>query len=517
MVSEAILKNISKHLSHLAGQLNGSNLRARCARGGLILGIAAVLSRSFQLVRYMVLARLLLPGQLGTMAIILASTLFFETAFEVGVKQSVIQNSRGAEPGYLNAAWWFQAIRGFGLFIVAFFAAPAVSWFYNRPELTWLLRVALLALVLRGLISPGAHVLEKKFLFGRAAVLIQGSNLLGTGLTICLVFIYRDIWALVAGFVCESFLRLFISFLLCPFKPKFTIERESLTEILRFARGMLGLPVLTLVAFQSPIFLLGKLVAISLVGMYAMADHLAQTPRELFVQVFFPVLLPAFSEKQRDRRSMRSAVLQMTRATAVLGIPVVCFCVCFSGPILSAVFGRQYSSVSSAFAFLSVCTLMRTQGVTLASVYLALGRPDLHRGFVAIRAGVMVLLIYPAIIAAGPVGAAAAVLIAELSGLTAQVLWMRRRIGLGFSRYFSCWPAGLVTGLPVIICGAILHLTGITSVTVNLIAGGAVCMVCCLSGLFMLKGREEKTETVRVEPMEQAKRLDRRDRICVKT
>jgi len=500
MVSTAILKRFSQEVSRIAGQFSGDNLRARCARGGLILTIAVALGRGMQLVRYMVLTRLLMPAELGTMAIVLASTLFFETVFEVGVKQSVIQNKRGAEPGYLNTAWWFQAVRGLGLFVVAFLAAPAVSWFYGKGELTALLRVALFALVLRGFISPGAHVLEKKFFFGKSAVLIQGSSLLGTLLTITLAIVYRDIWALVAGFVSESFLRFLISFLLCPFRPRFSVERESMAEIIRFARGMLGLPVLTLVAFQTPIFVLGKLVPFSLVGIYAMAEQLARTPREFFVKIFFPVMLPAFSELQADKRSIRAAVLKMTGAVAVLGLPFTMFCAGFSGAVLSVVFGSQYAAASVAFAFLSVCALMRTQGVTLASVYLALGRPDLHRSFVALRAVILVLLIYPGIVLFGLAGAAAIAVIAELCGLVTQVVFMKERIGLGLGEYLSCWRAGAALSVPVVISAVVMKLIGAGGAAAGLLAGGTVCLVCCLTGLILLKGGADSLKVLRVQP-----------------
>ena len=150
------------------------------------MAIGDVAGRALGFVRYMILTRLLAPDKIGSMAVVLSAALFFETFLEVGVKHSVIQNKKGADPDYLNVAWWCQAIRGLGLYILGFLAAPAVSWFYGRPELSAFLQVALFALLFRTLISPRAHVLEKQFRFGWAVILLQGSKVFGTVLTVAL-------------------------------------------------------------------------------------------------------------------------------------------------------------------------------------------------------------------------------------------------------------------------------------------------------------------------------------------
>ena len=106
----------------------------------LALGVGVLAGRGSRLIRNMVLARLLVPEAFGTMAIIMMAAMALEAVTEVGVKQSVIQNKCGADPDYLNVAWWFQAIRGALLFALAFLAAPWVSAFYDRPELLRLLQ-----------------------------------------------------------------------------------------------------------------------------------------------------------------------------------------------------------------------------------------------------------------------------------------------------------------------------------------------------------------------------------------
>src|SRR4030042_3650986 len=106
----------------------------------MALAVGTVVERGLRFVRYVILTRILAPDQFGLMAIVMVAASAFDALTEVGIKQSVIQNKRGADPEYLNVAWWFQAVRGLGLFSVAFLAAPWISSFYERPELSRLLR-----------------------------------------------------------------------------------------------------------------------------------------------------------------------------------------------------------------------------------------------------------------------------------------------------------------------------------------------------------------------------------------
>ena len=173
--SGALRKMISDKIS----RLKGTDIKAKSLRAVMALGAGTFAGRSMRFIRSMILARILAPKQIGLMAIVMSVITISEALIEVGVKQSVIQNKKGASAEYLNVAWWMQVVRGLLLFGIAFLLAPWISSFYGKPELLNLLRVAFLAILLRGFISPRAHVLEKEYKFGRVVLLIQGSAVLG--------------------------------------------------------------------------------------------------------------------------------------------------------------------------------------------------------------------------------------------------------------------------------------------------------------------------------------------------
>lgn len=482
-----ILHTLHKAISNITALIQDSSLKSRSARGAMVLGTGTVLERVLRLVRNMILARLLVPDEFGLMAIVLSAAMALEAFTEVGVKQSVIHNKRGAEEEYLNVAWWFQAIRGLVLFLVAFLAAPLISSFYENSRLLPLLRVAFVSIALNGLISPRVHVLEKKIRFGKWVFLYQGSGLVGTLVSLGIaLFAVRNVWALVIGFLAEAVFRCLLSFILCPFLPRMHIDRESLGEVLKYARRMLGVPILAVVAFQMDVLVLGKVVAAELLGMYWLARQLTLQVSMLFSKVVYPVLLPVFAQKQDDKRSVRMAAGKIAVWAAVLGIPVTTFLVVCAGSVLSAVYGLEYGAVAIPFGLLSVYTLVLVQTSILSQVYFAVGKPDLHRRFVLLRLTILVCLIYPAILLFGVTGAAVSVMIANLVGLCMQVVWMKKAIGLRFGEYASWWIPGLQLAPIVLIPSFLLDILGNEHLILDIAVGGLSCLAACAAGVFLL-------------------------------
>lgn len=440
--------------------LNGDSLRAKCARSSSILSIGTVADKGLAFVSKMILVRLLVPEEIGLMVLILSLTTMFDVFTEVGIKQSVIQHKAGAEPDYLNMAWWFQSVRSLCLYGAAYLTVPFVCDFYfadkteviqnhSFEELYLLVRTAFLFILLNGLVSPGAHILEKEFKFVKSVFIVQGSAIIGTAVTIILAYYYRNVWAMVIGFVSWAVFKLILSFVICPFVPKFKFDRESFKELLRFARGMLGIPILTYLAFNLDVLVAGKIVSADLLGMYGMAIVLARIPREFFTRIISPTLLPALAEKQDNREALRSAVLKLSKYIALFTFPftaLICTC---SGDILSVVYNSEYRVIASAFSLLILYMILLLLGGVFINLFLALGVPAKHRLFVTIRTVILAATIYPCIKYFGLTGAAFSVFISNLIAWVFQIRVAGELIDLKINRYFLSLVPGLALSVPV--------------------------------------------------------------------
>lgn len=480
--------------------LQDSGLKARSVRGTMVLGTGVMFERMLRLIRNIILTRMLVPDEFGLVAIVITASVAFEAIAEVGVRQSVIHNKRGSETEYLNVAWWFQALRGLCLFVIAFWAAPLIASFYDNPQLLAMLRVAFVAILFNGFISPRVYALEKKIQFAKLVFLFQGSGLFGTLVSFGIVFfVVQSAWALVIGFVVEAAFKFFLSFILVPFMPGIKIDKDSLIDLLKYSRRMLGVPILAVIAFQMDVLVLGKVVSEEQVGMYWLTLQLALYVNVLFSNVIYPILLPVFSEKQNDEESLGAAARKVTTFAAILGVPITTFLVICAGPILSTIYGSKYRAVAIPFGLLCIYSLVRMQGSVLSQIYFAIGKPNLHRRFVILRLAMLILLLYPAIVQFGILGAAVVVLLANLTGLCMQVFWMRKPIGLRFNEYAYCWIPGLRLAVIVLLPVALLRFFKDGTLFLDIVVGGLACSAACIIGLLSLRRSSRKIHIVSSE------------------
>lgn len=412
--------------------------KTKAMRGVAALITGTTVGRGLRFVRNMILVRLLAEELFGVMGIVMAATVAFESLSEVGVQQSIIQNKNGDDPEYMNIAWWFQFIRGSVLFLVGLLAAPWIGSFYGNPEISRLLKVAFVALLFRGLVSPRTYVLEKEYRFSLLMLIVQGSSILGTIATIVLAYMTKNVWALIIGYVVEAAAMCFISYVLVPFRPTLKINRDYLAELLKFARGMFGLPFLTMVIWQTDVFMLGKLLPaaqLGLLGMYVMAVRLAEQPAWAFGQVFGRVLLPVFAEGQDSGEMLRRRVLRIIKITLMVSVPLVAIVAVGAKPIISLVYTPKYAVVAIPFAILCVTMFVKSQAMILVTICLAVGKPHLQRRYAIFLATCVICLMYPGITLFGVTGAAGVLLLSNIVAICLQVVWVGKIVDLRFRDY----------------------------------------------------------------------------------
>jgi len=488
---------INKTFANITDKVKGDGLKARCARSGVVLGIGAFFAKGLAFASKIILTRLLAPEAMGLMVLIISLTALFEVLTEVGIKQSVIQNKKGAQAEYLNMAWWFQSLRGIGLYAVAFFLTPWICGFYfdkpellalhSKAELISMVRTMFLVFLFGGFVSPRIYVLEKKFQFGKSVLIKQGSGVFGTAITIILAFMMQNVWALVIGFTSSILLLCISSHVFCPFRPMFSYDRESFQNIYRFARGMLGLPLLTYIAFNIDVLVAGKMLSAGLVGMYGMALVLARAPQDLFGRIISPILLPAFAEKQDNKEALCKAVLGITKITTLFAIPLVTLAIIFSKDILSLVYGQQYSAVAAPFGLLCIYALLLILGTILGNVLFGIGQPAKHRVFVGLRALILIVFIYPAVKLFGLTGSAVVVLFASSIALCLQVVVIHKVMKLKIFEYVTSWVPGIMISLVILFIVWFLEILSPTTHYLHLVSGLFSCVVASFAKLFFIK------------------------------
>ncbi|HML74989.1 MAG TPA: oligosaccharide flippase family protein [Anaerohalosphaeraceae bacterium] len=434
---------------------NPDSLKAKSLKGSFYLTCGTVIDRGLAFIRNMILTRLLFPEEMGIMVILLSIIGLFEVLTDVGIKVFVIQNPRGAELEFLNMTWWFQVVRGVGLFMAGFLLTPLAFWFFfssksdvltlhSDQEIIMMIRIIFISVLFHGFMSPASYVLEKELKFSKVVFLNQGTAILGTLLTIGLCFYYKSVWAMIWSYVIVAGLRSFLSYTVCPFVPKVSVHWHCLNEQLNFTRRMFGLSFLTYLGYNLDIIILGRLVSAKEVGLYGMAVALAAVSRDLFNKIINPVLLPAFSKKQDQREILSIKVMQISRYISITGFCFLPFILVFGAKLISLIYGPAYVDASQVFILRCFVAFILLHSNILANVLLAKGKPEKHRLFTLVRVLIIGITIYPMVKKWGLNGGAISVISANIVAFLLQIKVIKKLIGFPEKKYWRQWSSGFL-------------------------------------------------------------------------
>ena len=202
--------------------------------------------------------------------------------------------------------------------------------------------------------------------------------------------------------------------------------------------------------------------------------------------------IPVDNEKQNNKKSLCSAILELSRAATAIGTAVLGFMAIYSTPVLSVVYGQEYAAVALPFSPLCAYAFVSIHERILGSLHLAIGLPHLRRWVVVLRAIVVVSLIYPGIALFGLAGAAGVVLVASTVALCAQVLLMRKAIGLQFWQYVRSWLPGLWLIMALALPRGLIEVIGTESTVLKLAVGALSCLVGCVISLALYRSSGAK-------------------------
>ena len=434
--------------------LSGDGLKAKVFRGGAWLGTGSVAEQVIRFGRSMLLTRLLAPEAFGVMSVIMAASTAIHMITDIGVKEALIQNPRGTEDHYMRAAWWLALGRAATLASLICLAAPWIAKFYGNPEMAPLLRVSTIAVIFDGAFSSKAFIAIKQMKFSKWAAINHGGGIIGIFITIILSFLIRDVWALVLGLCSESAARCILSFVLCPYLPTFSWDKEALRDLLRFSKGLFGLAFLNLIFARTDIFVLAKLYSPEQLGLYSMAISLAQIPVGYIMNLLGQTLLPTFSQIQDDTRRVGRILLQVSSVLLFLGIPALVFVFFCGRSLLTIVYGQRYGVATGSLIAICAVSLLNVLNGQITTVFYSKGLPQLHRTCVVIMAVIMIALIYPFAKWFGLVGGQLAALAAVAAGFVFQLIRVRKLIDLDLSSYTK--PTLLAAGLSLSVAVACL-------------------------------------------------------------
>ncbi|MEO0630226.1 MAG: oligosaccharide flippase family protein [Planctomycetota bacterium] len=373
-----------------------ASMRERAVRGSVWVALAFGYGQGVRLAGNLALAFLLRENiaAIGIMALVNSLNRGLQMASSVGLNLSVVQHERGEDPAFLNTAWTLQVLRGVGLLLLCCVFAWPYAQLYNEPVLTWLVPVTGLVLIAVAVQSPGIWLAERRLQVGRVIALDVTAQTVTLGTMLVWAYFSPTVWAMAGGVVVGGVVRAISSYIIAPAaRPRFRLEREASSSMLRFGGWLLLGTLLTYFATDAPTLALGRAFTKEDLAVFAVAFMLATFSSQCVSKMAALVVFPLYSEVKNKGGDIADA------ASRVLG-PLRVFAGCATAGMYAAgpmvvllLWPYEYANAAWMVRLLAVTAMLVVLGDKLKMVLLSLGeaRPTIW-GHVAKLVALAVLM-----------------------------------------------------------------------------------------------------------------------------
>ncbi|MDX1630542.1 MAG: lipopolysaccharide biosynthesis protein [Thermoanaerobaculia bacterium] len=440
----------------------------------------------------MFLTRRLDPAQFGLFAFGLVFITYVETVGDLGTGAALIYTPRKAEAA---AQGTFLINLGMGLvwFTLAQLAAPAVAGFFQNPAGEPVIRILSISFLIKALGNTHDALCRKEMRFKARLVpevgLAVGKAVLAVVLAARGLGVWSLVWAQLLGVAVWSAAL----WLVVPWRPRWSLARGQMVPLLRFGKGIVAVNVLAAVVHHADLVVVGRMAGATALGLYQVASRVPEMTVTLAVWVLGHVLFPAFSRLHRSGADLGAGFLAAMRWIPLLTLPAAAGLFLVAEPLVVTFFGETWRPAAAILQALAVYTGIRSLGSHSGDVLKATGRPGLLAGLGVLKA----LVLVPALILAGPLGAVAVAW--TLAGVTVATVLLNltvvsRLLELSWHRVArKPIPAVVATG--IMIAGVVALQRGIPELHPALELGVAVITgIVLYVGVLLLVDRGVWTE-----------------------
>ncbi len=343
-------------------------------RGGTAYFIATLVSQASALLRYVVLARLLGPEQLGLAATLVVTASFFDMISDTGADRYLVQNRDGDKVKVQDLVQLVLVGRGLvSAAGMAIFAIP-IAYFYNTPRLAGGLAILGLAPLINGFLHLDIRRAQREHDFRPQARCMIVAECVGVAATLIAAWATRSFTAILYGLIARALVMVLMSHWQGKRPYKLAWDGNHAPDLARFAVPLMLNGFVLFILSQGDRVLVGNQLGVKALGYYSAVMLLVFYPSVVLASYLNGIYIPLIASK-RDSVIDRNRVIDGFRGlwfTLALAMVVgFAFVAPFLVPLL---FGGRFAQTALLVGLIGILQITRFMLGGPTAVALALGR-----------------------------------------------------------------------------------------------------------------------------------------------
>jgi len=290
-----------------------------------------------------ILARLLLPSEFGLIGMIGIFIAISTSFINSGFGAALIRKKDCTDKDYSTVFYYNLAV-GILFYLVIFLLAPAISRFFNEPQLIRLVQILAVILIIESFAIIQRTILTKRLDFKLQTKISVISSIVSGLLGIVMAFKGFGVWSLVAKQISQSVINAFLLCLWNRWRPLLVFSKASFIELFSFGYKLLISGLIDTLYRNIYLIIIGKYFSAQALGFYTRADQFKKLPAENIMNIIGRVSYPVLAQMQDDKVALKKNYKKIIKSTMLITFVLMMGMAAVAEPMIITLIGEQWRS-----------------------------------------------------------------------------------------------------------------------------------------------------------------------------
>lgn len=342
--------------------------------------LSTVTGAILQTLQLAITVRYLATAEIGVIAIVNVLLAIANMLKDFGLSSFLVHKQNISHKQQSGLFWLTIVIGALIAVLIAMIAKP-ISWFYNMPQLDYLLYLSAINVVVIASCSQWQALMLKQFKFTRIAQIELTAKAFAFLATIVFLELGYGLYSPVLAMLIANIINFALLYLYNRhnFIPSLYWDKTIAKQAFSYGLFQVGGQFLNQLRANLDTLLLGKFLGAESVGIYSLAKELILRPARLIQPVVSRFSLPNFAMIQKDREKQGELYLKTTTILVAINSLVYSSLLLLASPITQLLYGKDISNQIVIFLqILTIFGFIRCIGGPMGSIAQANGRTDLE-------------------------------------------------------------------------------------------------------------------------------------------
>lgn len=352
------------------------SLKKEAGKGLFWVAVERLGQQGLQAITFVILARLLTPEDFGLIGMIMIFFAVSQSFIDSGMGQALIREKEITNQDR-STVFWLNLILSCLFYVLLFVTAPAISRFYEQPELISLIRLMGLAVIFNGIAIVQRSEMTQQLEFKKQTYAQIPAIVIASIVAITMAYLNYGVWALAVQFVVVAFISSILLWTIQPARILFKWSYESFSRLFNFGYKLLISGLIATTYQHIYKLVIGKFFSAATLGLYTQAQRLQQLASQSLIGIIQKVTYPLLAKAGDDVERLKKGYLMVIQSSSFVIFPAMLGLILFAEPIMQYVLGSQWLPAAPFLQLLCASGIIYHLHSINLNVLKVLGRSDL--------------------------------------------------------------------------------------------------------------------------------------------